>query len=161
MIERPQAIRSPRIRWRIFSMLVGLAIILYFQQRSVTIAAERIMPELSLSQMQVGWLQWAFVFGYGVLQIPGGIFAQVFGPRRVLGVTILIAVVASASLPIAPSVLAGTFLFIVLLGTQLLLGAAHAPFFPASAGAIGAWLPANRWALAQGVQTLGSQVGAA
>jgi hypothetical protein len=48
-------LRRPRVRWRIFSLLVGFASVLYFQQRSLTIAGERLMPELSLSQMQIGY----------------------------------------------------------------------------------------------------------
>ena len=69
MIERPVTTRFARVRWRIFSMVLGFAIVVYFQQRSLTIAAERIRSELALSQMQIGWLQWAFVLSYGVLQI--------------------------------------------------------------------------------------------
>ena len=65
-----------RVRWRIFSLLVSFAMVVYFQQRSVTIAAERIMPELSLSQMQIGWLQWAFLLSYTCMQFPGGVLGQ-------------------------------------------------------------------------------------
>jgi hypothetical protein len=38
------------------------------------VAAERMMPDLSLSQLQIGWIEWAFVLGYGLFQLPGGIF---------------------------------------------------------------------------------------
>jgi sugar phosphate permease len=68
----PARIQGVRIRWRIFSMLVAAGAVVYFQQRAISIAAERIMPELHLSQMQIGWLQWAFVLSYGLLQMPGG-----------------------------------------------------------------------------------------
>ena len=50
-------------------MLVGFGTIAYFQQKGVTIAAERIMPELSLSQMQIGWIQWAFLHAHPPAQI--------------------------------------------------------------------------------------------
>lgn len=158
-IEHPR--QGPRIRWRIFSMLVMAATILYFQQRSVTVAAERIMPELSLSQMQIGWLQWAFVLSYGLLQFPGGVFGQRLGARKALAVTGLLAVLACVALPLAPTVLTGTWLFVALFMSQLLLGVAHAPFYPICAGTMERWLPPNRWALAQGIHTFGAQVGAA
>ena len=119
------------------------------------------MPELSLTQMQIGWLQWAFVFTYGLLQFPGGVFGQRIGARRALAAIMLVAVFATALVPLAPALFTGTALFVVLLGTQFLLGAAHAPFFPVCAGVMGAWLPSRRWALAQGIHTCGSQVGAA
>jgi MFS transporter, ACS family, glucarate transporter len=154
-------LRQPRIRWRIFSLLVGFASVLYFQQRSLTIAGERIMPELSLSQMQIGWLEWAFVLTYTVFQFPGGVLGQRAGARRALAVTALLAVIATVAVPIAPALLSGAGLFVVLLSTQLLLGAAQAPFFPICAGVMESWLPARRWGLAQGIHTFGGHVGAA
>lgn len=158
---RPTTPGAIRIRWRIFSLLVGFAIVVYFQQRSISIAAERIMPELSLTQMQIGWLQWAFVFTYGFLQFPGGVFGQRVGARRALTSIMLVAVLATALVPVAPLLFGGTALFAVLLGTQFLLGAAHAPFMPVCAGVMASWLPSNRWALAQGLHTCALQIGAA
>jgi sugar phosphate permease len=154
-------IQGFRIRWRIFSMLVAAGAVVYFQQRAISIAAERIMPELHLSQMQIGWLQWAFVLSYGLLQMPGGVVGQRIGARRALAGLLLIAVVASLAAPLAPYVLQGTALFAALFLSQLLLGMAHAPFFPVCAGIMESWLPASRWALAQGLHTFGCQVGAA
>jgi len=157
----PVRIHGVRIRWRIFSMLVAAGAVVYFQQRAISIAAERIMPELHLSQMQIGWLQWAFVLSYGLLQMPGGVVGQRLGPRRALAGLLLVAVVACLAAPLAPYVLQGTALFAALFLSQLLLGVAHAPFFPVCAGIMESWLPANRWALAQGLHTFGCQVGAA
>jgi ACS family glucarate transporter-like MFS transporter len=157
----PTQIHGLRIRWRIFGMLVAAGAVVYFQQRAISIAAERIMPELHLSQMQIGWLQWAFVLSYGLLQMPGGVVGQRIGARRALTGLLLIAVAACVAAPLAPYVLQGTPLFIALFLSQLLLGMAHAPFFPVCAGTMEAWLPANRWALAQGLHTFGCQAGAA
>lgn len=52
-----------RVRWRIFGLLFGFGCIAYLQQKSVTIAAARMMPELGLSQMQIGWIESAFLIG--------------------------------------------------------------------------------------------------
>ena len=142
-------------------MLVALAAVVYFQQRSLTVAAAQIMPELSLSQMQIGWLQWAFVLSYGMLQFPGGVVAQRLGARVALTVTGILAVLATAAVPLAPGLVSGGALFAILLATQLLLGIAQAPFFPVCAGVMESWLPARRWAFAQGLHTFGCQVGAA
>ncbi len=166
MIEatrRPVAenVARPRIRWRIFAMLVAGAAVVYFQQRSISIASERIMPELSLSQMQIGWLQWGFVLAYGLLQFPGGIFGQRMGARRALTALLLCAVAATLAAPLAPYVLQGTALFVALFMSQFVLGVAHAPFMPVCAGTMEAWLPRGRWAVAQGIHTFGCQVGAA
>jgi ACS family glucarate transporter-like MFS transporter len=142
-------------------MLVVAAAVVYFQQRSISIASERIMPELSLSQMQIGWLQWAFVLSYGLLQFPGGVFGQRLGARRALTLLLLVAVVATAATPLMPELLRGGLLFWALFLLQFVLGMAHAPFMPVCAGTMEAWLPPGRWALAQGLHTCGCQVGAA
>lgn len=149
------------IGWRIVWMLVAFAVAVYFQQKTLTVAAARIMPDLALSQMQVGWLQWAFVASYACLQVPGGIIGQRIGARRTLLVTGVLAVAASTAMPIAPFILTGAGLFSALVLAQLAMGAAHAPFFPVSAGVMREWLPGRRWGFAQGIQITGCQLGAA
>jgi MFS transporter, ACS family, glucarate transporter len=159
-LETLEAAR-PRIRWRIFALVVSLGAVAYFQQKGVTIAAERIMPELSLTQMQIGWLQWAFVLGYTPTQILAGHVGERFGARLTLTVAGLLAVAATIAMPLAPIVLAGGALFAGLLLSQLTLGIAQAPTFPVGAGVVRVWLPARRWGFANGIQSMGLQLGAA
>jgi hypothetical protein len=42
---RQATIQGVRIRWRIFSMLVAAAGVVYFQQRAISVAAERVHAE--------------------------------------------------------------------------------------------------------------------
>ncbi len=150
-----------RIRWRMMGFLFGFGLIAYIQQKSITVAAEQIMPTLHLSQLQIGWLEQAFVIGYGVFQMPGGLLGQRFGARRGFVMIGLAAFLAMIATPIAPALVHGEGLFAVLLGAQLLLGIAQAAIFPISAGVFSAWFPPSRWALVQGLQTMGMQIGAA
>ncbi len=150
-----------RIRWRIFSMLFGFGFLAYLQQKSITVAAERMMPDLSLSQLQIGWIEWAFVLGYGLFQLPGGIFGQRLGARRTFVIIGLAAFFATVATPLAPYWLSGTALFAVLLGLQALLGCSQGAIFPVSAGVFEAWFPPHRWAFVQGLQTMGLGLGAA
>ncbi len=150
-----------RVRWRIFAFLFGFGLLAYMQQKSITVAAERMMPDLGLSQVAIGWLEQAFVIGYGLFQMPGGIFGQRFGARRtfvIIGVAACIAMVATSA---GPALFSGRVLFAELLGAQLLLGIAQAAIFPVSAGVFETWFPPKRWAFVQGLQTMGLQLGAA
>ncbi|MGH8336117.1 MAG: MFS transporter, partial [Gammaproteobacteria bacterium] len=122
------------VRWKIFAFLFGFGFIAYLQQKSITVAAEPMMPQLGLSQLQIGWLEQAFVIGYTVFQIPIGALAERFGSRRTLVVMGLTAFLAMILTPAAPSAFHGTQLFAVLLVLQLLLGTAQAATFPVSAG---------------------------
>jgi ACS family glucarate transporter-like MFS transporter len=150
-----------RIRWRILGLLLGFGYVAYLQQKSLTVAAERMMPDLGLTQMQIGWLEWAFVLGYAAFQLPGGVIGQRLGARRMFTVISLVAFFATILTPIAPSVLAGTALLVVLLLLQLLLGLAQGPIFPVSSGVMEAWFRPERWALIQGLQSMALQIAAA
>lgn len=150
-----------RIRWRIFGFLFGFGFIAYLQQKSITIAAQEIMPTLHLTQLQIGMLEQAFVVGYALFQMPGGVLGQRFGARRTLIFISILAIVAMLATAAAPAVFDGGALFVALLAAQLLLGLAQGAFFPVSAGVFSAWFPSNRWAIVQGLQTMGLQLGAA
>src|SRR5690348_17837357 len=114
-----------RIRWRIFAFLFAFGLIAYVQRTGVTVAAERMMPELHLTQLQIGWIEQAFVIGYALFQLPGGLIGQRLGARRALTLFGLVAFVAVMMTPVAPVLLGGTALFAVLVAAQLLLGAAQ------------------------------------
>jgi ACS family glucarate transporter-like MFS transporter len=150
-----------RIRWRIFSFLFGFGFIAYVQQKSITVAAEGMMPALGLTQLQIGWIEQAFVVGYAVFQIPGGIFGQRLGARRTFVIIGLTAFLATIATPLAPNFFTGSGLFLALLGVQVLLGFAQGAIFPVSAGVFEAWFPPARWSYVQGLQTMGLQLGAA
>jgi len=149
------------IRWRIFALLFGFGFLAYMQQKTITVAAERIMPDLHWSQVQIGFLEQAFVVGYALCQLPGGILGQKIGARRTLVVTGLTAFLATIAMPLAPLAVSGQLLFVALLGAQGLLGCSHGALFPVSAGLFEAWFPPNRWSLVQGLQTMALGFGAA
>jgi MFS transporter, ACS family, glucarate transporter len=153
----PQRIR---VRWKIFLFLFGFGFIAYVQQRSITVAGYRMMPDLGLSQMQLGWLETALLIGYTAMQFPGGVIGQRLGARRMLVVIGLIGFAACLVTPLAPLALKGGALVGVLLAAQLLLGASQGPIFPVSAGVFEAWFTPDRWALVQGLQSMGLGLGA-
>ena len=149
-----------RVRWRIFSFLFAFGCVAYLQQKSLTIAAEQMMPDLKLSQAEMGWLMEAFVLGYAAFQLPGGIIGERIGARRMFVIISSIALLATLLTPLAPSVLSGSVLFGVLLLLQLIVGLAQGPIFPVSAGVMEAWFRPQRWALLQGLQSMALQLAA-
>ena len=157
------AARAPfiRIRWRILSLLFGFGFLAYFQQKSITVVAAQMMPDLHLSNFQISLIEWGFVVGYGVFQLPGGVFGQRQGARRTFVIIGLVAFLATIGMPLAPYVLNGTGLFVALLAVQLLLGCSQAPIFPVSAGVFEVWFPSRQWTSVQGLQTMGLGLGAA
>jgi ACS family glucarate transporter-like MFS transporter len=150
-----------RVRWKIFTLLFSFGLMAYVQQRSLAVASYQMMPALHLSQMQIGWLEWAFILGYAALQFPGGVLGQRLGARTTFVLIGLLSFVCTVTTPLAPVVLTGTSLFAVLLGIQLLLGIAQGPIFPVTAGVVEAWFKPSQWSLVQGTLSLGLGLGAA
>ena len=52
----PNAAPAFRIRWRIFSFLFGFGFLAYIQQKTITVAAAHMMPDLGLSQLDIGYI---------------------------------------------------------------------------------------------------------
>lgn len=149
------------IRWRIFGLLFTMGLLVYLQSKSLSVAAERVIPELHFSQMQIGWLLQAYVVGYAIFQLPGGVLGQRFGARWTFTAIGLLAIVAIGSTTLAPQLLAGTALFAMLFAAQFLLGSAHAPVFPVTTGVIETWFEPRRWAFVNGLSSAGLGLGAA
>jgi hypothetical protein len=49
MLKPAARLPAIRIRWRIFSLLFGFGFLAYLQQKSITVTASPMMPELGLS----------------------------------------------------------------------------------------------------------------
>ena len=150
-----------RVRWKVFGFLSAFAMLSYVQRTSLGVAAENIMPELHLSQMQIGWLNAAFATCYAFAQLPGGVLGQRLGARITFTIVGLVGLVATIATPLAPVLLTGTALFVALLAAQGLLGASQGPVFPTVAVALENWFPQRQWAITQGLNTLCMNVGGA
>ena len=153
--------RRVAVRWVVLAGLFGFSFFAYVERTSIGVAADRMMSELGLSQVQVGWLFTAFLASYAALQSPGGWLGQRFGARLTLVACSILGLTATMITAAAPAVFAGTAALIVLLLSQLLLGAAQAPVFPATAGATERWFPRRQWSFAQGVLSCGLNLGSA
>ena len=142
-------------------MLYAFGFIEYLQQRGLTVAAERMMPLLQLSQLQIGFVEQAFVVGYAVFQFGGGILGQRWGARRTFVIIGVASVFCILGTIVAPFYLSGISLLGALCVAQFLMGVAQAPTFPVSTGVFETWFQPRSWPMIQGLQTMGLGLGAA
>jgi MFS transporter, ACS family, glucarate transporter len=149
------------IRRRILGLLFAFSFVGYVQRTSVAIAAERMMPTLGLSQVQVGWLLTAFLLGYTAFQVPGAIVGGWLGARRTVTGIGLLTVLATCATALAPNISVAVALLPVLLLARFTLGVAQAALYPVCSGAIEEWFPLSSWSFAQGVLVAGTWLGAA
>lgn len=152
---------SPRVRSLVFVLIFGFAVASYLQRQGLGIAAGRMMPELGLSQQQIGWIMSAFLVVYAACQVPGALFGQRFGARLTLTLIGILAVVASVLTAAAPLIASGGLLFVTLLVARSLLGIAHGGLYPVEAGTVRHWYPVARWSSMLGLIVTGLWTGAA
>ncbi len=63
-------------------------VVSYLDRMVMTVALPYIAKDFNLSPVEVGGVISAFFFGYAIFQIPGGLLADKYGPRKVMSVGI-------------------------------------------------------------------------
>jgi MFS transporter, ACS family, glucarate transporter len=80
--------KSSNFRWVLAAIMFAISFISYMDRVNLSVATPAIMQEFGFNKMHMGALQTAFFVGYAVMQIPGGIMAELFGYRRVVTVAV-------------------------------------------------------------------------
>ncbi|KAK0050422.1 sialin [Biomphalaria pfeifferi] len=101
-----------------------------------------------------GLLLGSFFWGYLVLQIPGGILSERYGPRRVVMYTMMPAAVLGLLSPI--SARASPWLFLVV---RVLIGVGESALYPAAQALFARWSPPSERTRLVGVSLSGGQFG--
>ena len=156
-----QARSTPR--WGIVAILAGLGLVSYLTRMNLSVAAKFMMPELGLTEVQMGQIFAAFMVGYTICQIPAGLFADWLGPRKVLVTAVLGWAVITVLTGIIPGtlVMVGTPALIALVVLRLILGVLQSPTYPAGAREMKAWFGPDERAVGFGIIIAGTMLGSA
>ena len=150
-------------RWTILALLFAISFVAYLLRMNISVAAKFMMPELGISETQMGWVFAAFIWGYALFQIPGGFFGEILGPRRALSIVVLIWAALTVLTGLIPGQLftwtGGALASLLVL--RFLMGVAQAPLYPVTAGTIQQWFPVGGWAFPNGLSSMGLGLGAA
>ena len=144
-------------------MLFCFSFLSYLLRMNISVAQHAMVPELGLSDIQIGAVFSAFMLGYCLLQVPAGICGDRFGPRPVLACAAL----AWAFLTLLSGVIPGKLVkgafpaFVSLLILRFLFGAAEAATYPVAGRAIANWMPEHKHAFSTAVVIEGAPVGSA
>jgi MFS family permease len=107
------------------------------------VIADRLASDLSLGAADLGLLTSAYFFTFAVAQLPLGVMLDRHGPRRVQGVTLLIAAGGA-------TLFATSHSFAAIVTARALIGLGVASALMAGLKAIILWFPKERLALANG-----------
>lgn len=93
-----------RYRWLIFWVLAVGYILVYFHRLCPAVVAVDMMEDLRAGGTLVGILGSAYFYPYAIMQLPAGLLADSWGPRKTISLFFLIAFIGSLLLGLAPSV---------------------------------------------------------
>ena len=77
-------LKPTKFRWVLGFLMFLIAFMCYMDRVNLSVATPEIMKEFSFDKIQIGYIQTAFFLGYALIQIPGGIMADLFGQRRII-----------------------------------------------------------------------------
>ena len=156
----PQALTDEMVvhqgRYRVLALLCISAAIAYVQRAALSVPASEIAGDLEFADLarDMGWIQSAWYFSYGLMQIPSGWLADRLGSRRALAIF-------SVVWSLATLLTAFVTDFVSLLVMWSLMGAAQAGAFPCAAKALGRIFPETERARATGLLASGMTLGGA
>ena len=157
------SLRAMPVRFRILTVLFVLSFVNYLLRNNLSVAIPSIRQEFGFSSAELGWILGSFNFAYALFQIPGGIFGEVYGPRRALTIIAITWGMLTFLTGFAPELMAAsaTGAMVSLIGVRFLMGMANAPLFPIMAGTFANWFPVGNWAFPNSVSSVGLVLGQA
>lgn len=143
-------------RYQVLAFLCVSAAIAYIQRAALSVPAAEIAEDLKFANLarDMGWIQSAWYFAYGLMQIPSGWLADRWGSRRALAIFS----VAWSSATLLTGFATGFWSLLVMWSV---MGAAQAGAFPCAAKALGRIFPETERARATGLLACGMTVGGA
>jgi ACS family glucarate transporter-like MFS transporter len=153
--------RSSRVRWRVMGIVMAIMAATALNRLNLSIAGKAIEEQFSFNTVVMGTVFSAFLWGYGLFQIPWGYVCDRVGPRRTLTAAMLCFAVGSAAMGLVPR-LAAISGISVLAGFQLVrfvTGVGEAAISSNVTRVIASWTSLRERGFASGLQVCGLGLG--
>lgn len=143
------AIASPRtaVRWHISFLLFCIVVLTFLDRMNMSVAARYIQLEFGFNNSQIGFVLSAYVVGYALFQIPGGLMGDRFGPRKLLAFAVAWWSVFTGLTAVAPGLahLSGLGLIGAFFAMRFLVGVGEAATMPNCNKTVAQWMaPSER-----------------
>lgn len=146
--------KPSRVRFSILAAIFINVVINYMDRSNISVAAPMITEEFHLSTVELGYIFSAFGWTYALLQIPGGILTDRFGPRIIYTFSLILWSIVTVLQGFAKG-------FASLFGLRMAIGVFEAPSYPTNNRIVTSWFPDKERASAIGIYTSGQFIGLA
>ncbi|RJX31652.1 MAG: MFS transporter [Desulfarculus sp.] len=152
-MNRAAAYPPPWLGWALWGIGVVLYLAGFYQRVAPAVMTTELMRDFSISAASLGNLSAFYFYAYVAMQIPTGVLADRWGPRRLLAAGAVVAGAGSLLFALAPALIWAN------LG-RFLIGGSVAVAFVALLKLASHWFPARRFSLAAGLALFWGVVGA-
>ncbi len=151
---KPQSTTGTRVRYGMLALVFINVVINYLDRSNISVAGTALGKDLGLSSVQLGLIFSAFGWTYALLQIPGGLIADRFGPRSLYAFCLITWSVSTVLQGFARG-------FASLFALRLATGAFEAPSYPINNRIVTSWFPQQERASAIAMYVSGQFIGLA
>ncbi|MCP3867303.1 MAG: MFS transporter [Gammaproteobacteria bacterium] len=142
-----------RLSWSVWGLGAMLYLIGFYQRVAPGVITTELMSDFSLGAAALGNLSAFYFYSYVAMQVPTGVLADHWGPRRLLTLGAAIAGLGTLVFALAPDIVwAGM--------GRLMVGGSVAVAFVGMLKLAGHWLPSRHYALASGMALFFGIIGA-
>jgi MFS transporter, ACS family, glucarate transporter len=139
---------TSRTRWFLIFLLFVLSAVAFLDRVNISIAGSSIAAAYHLSNVQLGTIFSALLWGYALFQPFGGRLADRIGPRYVLTFGVVWWGLFTALTAAIPADIGSVLIAFV--AARFLLGAGEAVVYPASNRFVASWIPSSERGIANG-----------
>jgi ACS family glucarate transporter-like MFS transporter len=160
-VELVPAGKATHVRWRIMAIVMAIMAVTALNRLNLSIAGKYIAEDFSFSTISMGMVFSAFLWGYGVFQIPWGYICDRLGPRRTLTVSILCFTIGAGAMGLVPRLAAATGISVLAAFrlVRFLTGVGEAAVSSNVTRVIASWTAVRERGFASGLQVCGLGLG--
>lgn len=152
-----------KVRWVIMGIIMAIMAVTALNRLNLSIAGKFIEEEFSFDTITMGQVFSAFLWGYGLFQIPWGYICDRIGPRRTLTASMLCFAAGAAAMGIAPRIssVGGISALLAFRIVRFLTGVGEAAVSSNVTRVIASWTSLRDRGFASGLQVCGLGLGGA
>ena len=149
------------VRWVVMIIVMAIVAVTALNRLNLSIAGKYIEEEFAFNTLEMGTIFSAFLWGYGLFQIPWGYICDSIGPRRTLTASILCFAVGAGAMVLVPrlAALTGVSALAAFRLVRFLTGVGEAAVSSNVTRVIASWTAVKDRGFASGLQVCGLGLG--